>query len=209
MIISREEAVNLLTNDGNLLKDDEAAPELVKSMREGIEEEVIAEIVDDLVSPVKPILQVEKGTHRIIPPIFRELIAIQSHTTGNAASVARAFGISAEHARELKAGQVSSDTYLKTNDPRASDIEHAKALEAALGKVRNKALDKIYASMDAIDDSLLPDEQPKTLALIAANLSRVVSSTMRDKRDGPVVNVQTVFYSPEKTKKEQYDVIDV
>lgn len=204
MIINRQEAERMLNNAGNLLRDT-GVP-----LDEGsFIDEVISEMVDDIVSPDKPILYTPPGTKRNIPPIFREIIAIQSNITGNGAAVAREYGISARHANELKGGNVSRPEQREHRGKTESDIELAAALEKSLSKVRNKALDKIYASMDAINDEELPDEQPKTLALIAANLSRVVSSTLRDKKDGPVVNVQTVFYSPEKANKEQYDVIDV
>lgn len=200
MIINRDEAERMLTNTGNLLRDESASIDI---------DEVVREIVDDIVSPTKPILYTPTGTKRNIPPIFREIIAIQANVTGNAASVAREYGISPRHASELSNGNVSRAEQRDKYGERESDVALAKALEKSLSKVRNKALDKIYASMDAIDDSQLPDEQPKTLALIAANLSRVVSSTLRNQKDGPVVNVQTVFYSPEKAAKADFEVIDV
>ena len=198
MIISRDEAIKMLNNSNNLLHNPD-----------DVEQDVIAEIVEDLIAPDRPILHTPKGTNRRIPPIFREMIAIQSNLTGHSTQVAEAYGISAAHSHQLKHGQVSPNQHIATNGQRASDVALAAALEASLGKVRSKALDKIYASMDAIVDEDLPNQQPKILATIAANLSRVVSATLRDKRDGPVVNVQTVFYSPEKASKEQYEVIDV
>ena len=205
MIISKREALKLLNSDGNLLHDDEA----IKDMEKRVSEEVVEELVEDIVNPEKPILYTPKGTYRQIPPIYREMIALQANMVGNASGVARDYGISSSHATALKGGNVSHSNMLEKRGKTQSDIELSRALEDSLAKVRNKALDKIYASMDAIADDELPGEQPKTLALIAANLSRVVSSTLRNQKDGPVVNVQTVFYSPEKTKKEQYDVIDV
>ena len=198
MIIDKSEAQRMLHNANNLLKD-EASPELM--------DEVIAEIANDLVSPSRPILYSE--TRRIIPPIFREIIAIQSNMTGNAANVARQFGISPRHASELKGGNVSRPEQIERRGKTESDKSLADALEASLSKVRNKALDKIYASMDAINDTELLDEQPKVLAVVAANLSRVVSATLRNQKEAPTVNVQTVFYSPNVAPKESYDVIDV
>jgi hypothetical protein len=198
MIISRNEAINMLKNEQNLLRDEN-----------DIEQEVIAEIVDTLVNPASIIPGRENGKKGRIPPIFREMIAIQANMEGNAAAVARGFGISRMHASVLEKGTVHQPHQIARNGLKESDIALATALEASLSKVRDKALDKIYASMDAISDEDLPNQQPKILAMIAANLSRVVSSTLRDKKDGPIVNVQTVFYSPEKQAKEQYDVIDV
>ena len=200
MIITPQEAAKLLNNHNNLLRGESTSTD---------EEQVIAEIVNDLVNPNIPILQAEKGERRNIPPIFRELIAVQANVTGNASSVAAAFGISNRHAHELKGGNVHRPDQREKYGLRESDKELAQALEASLSKIRNKAIDKIYASMDAIQEEALVNEPPKVLAVIASNLSRVVASTLRDKKETPTVNVQTVFYSPNVTAKESYEVIDV
>jgi hypothetical protein len=205
MIISKSEALRLLKNDGNLLHDDTA----IHDMERIVEQEVVNEIAEELVNPERPILYTAPGTRRNIPPIFREMIAIQANMTNNAASVADAFGISHRHGAELKGGNVNRPEHRLEKGLTESDVALAKALEASLSKVRDKALDKIYASMDAIDSDSLPNYQPKVLANIAASLSRVVTSTLRNQKDAPTINVQTVFYSPEKASKEAYEVIDV
>ena len=197
MIITKEEAVNLLTNGNNLLKG--------KS-----DDYLIDEFVDALVNPDKPPLSVPPGTRRNIPPIFREIIAIQSNVTGAAKSqTAAAFGISGKHAGRLHNGHVSPIEALERRGKTTTDIELGKALESSLAIVRDKALDRIGKSLDYIKDEALEVESPKTLSTIAANLSRIVSSTMRDKNQFTQNNVQTIFMTPKESRIGEYDVIDV
>ena len=198
MIITKEEAVKLLTDNGNLLKGQS-------------DDYLVDEFVNTLVNPDadNPPLAVEKGTHRNIPPIFREIIALQTNTGVSKASAAEAYGISKRHAHTLHNGRVSPNEALARRGPVTSDIELSKALENSLGLVRDKALDKIAKSIDFIRDEALELEAPKTLSMIAANLSRVVSSTMKDKQQFNQMNVQTIFMTPKESTLKEYDVIDV
>lgn len=194
MIITKEEAVNLLANANNLLKDNEKN-----------EEHLIDSFVDELVSPDKPPLQREGNEFRKIPPIFREIIALQANAGATATSIAKAYGVDNGHVGRLANGRVNKEEVRTTQ----TDVDLTKALESSLAIVRDRALDKIVKSIDYIRDEALELEAPKTLSMIAANLSRVVSSTMRDKQQFNQTNVQTIFYSPKGTDLGQYDVIDV
>ena len=196
MIITPAEAAHLLTANGNLLKDEEVNQQCA-----------IDAFVEELVNPIQPMLTGGRG-HKI-PPIFREIIAIQTNTGVSISDASKSYGISERHTHELKGGNVHRVDQRNSGGLRDSDIALAQALEKSLGKVRDKALEKIYKSMDSIQDESLENEQPKVLSTIAANLSRVVSSTMRNDKNQQTLNVQTVFYSPNKQPVEAYDVIDV
>ena len=192
MIITKEEAVNLLTNTGNLLREQN---------EEFLQDTLVAALVD----PTTPPLAIEKGERRLIPPIFREIIAIQANVGEKKSHIAKAFGIDPTHTGHLANGRVNRPEVRTTK----TDIELTKALEDSLAIVRDKALSKIGKSIDFIQDEELKLESPKTLSTIAANLSRIVASTMRDKNQFNQTNVQTIFYSPKNSPIGEYDVIDV
>lgn len=139
-----------------------------------------------------------------IPPIFQDVIAIQANVSGQTQKdLANAYGISPNRVALYKQGLTT-----QKGDTAGSE-RLSKTLEASLGKVRDKALDRIMKSLECIGDDKLEDRTAKELSSIAANLSRVVSAAMPKKDDNPVINnYQTVFYAPEVKTVDSYPVIE-
>ena len=140
-----------------------------------------------------------------IPPIFRELIAIQAHVGGGTQKeIAQSYGISESRVAMLKGGQVTGKRQT------LSSATLQIALEDSLGKVRDRALDRITKALGCMDDESLEDTSAKELSAIVANLSRVVTATMPKNNDSnsTVNNFQTVFFAPESKQIDSYPVVE-
>lgn len=145
-----------------------------------------------------------------VPPIFREVIAIQSNLGVDRKALADNFGVTREHIHNLHNGRVNTKAEIAKSGERDSDVELRKNLDNALGKVRDKALDRIMASLNFMDDDKLEHQSARELSQIGSNLSRILGTTM-PKHEGPVQNNQfnTVIYAPETKPEHTYEVVEV
>jgi|SRR5215831_350697 len=145
----------------------------------------------------------EQVEHRSIPRTGRRgpwlsveertEIAIDAKISGRKQeTIAQEHGISRQAVAQIHAGLGLRD-----------ESEVAHAIEIA----RNKALDRLMASLGLLTDDKLSGCKATDLANIAANMSRVVEKTMPDKdRQG---NINLIVYTPEIRSEKSFEVVEI
>ena len=88
----------------------------------------------------------------------------------------------------------------------SSNPEVKQGVSDALERVRDLALDKLMNSLDLMTNEKLNEGSAKDLAVVAANMSRVVEKTSPR---AEAANVQLVVYAPQQRQEKQYKVVDV
>lgn len=81
------------------------------------------------------------------------------------------------------------------------------AVEKALGEVRDKALDRLMASMNLISDEKLEKCDAVKLSVISSNMGRIVEKTLPRQQEGS--NVNLIVYAPQLKDESRYKVVDV
>jgi predicted transcriptional regulator len=201
MIITRDEADNLLDNENNLLN-------------------IINENLEGIIDNGVKINRGESGRvhgrqgKRVgdipVPPIFREIIAVQANMPGvKQKSLASTWGLTNSQVSAYANGRINQSNQIRRNGHSANDINLNKNLETTLGHIRVRVADRISKTIDYMGDEKLEDLTAKELSHVAANLGRVISSTQPREKQDVNLNVQTVFYSPKTEVLESYDVIEV
>lgn len=143
-----------------------------------------------------------------VPPICRELIAVQSVI--GMEGLEEKFGISKESINKYEKGRVSSLEQIEKRGKSKSDRELEKNLDTMLGRVRDKALDRVMEAMELMDGDKMKACNAKELSQITSNLARVVAATT-PKQDNGNTNTQfnTIIYAPESKKESDYEVVQV
>jgi transcriptional regulator with XRE-family HTH domain len=134
-----------------------------------------------------------------LPTEKRTEIAIAARTSGLSGGpketqqeIAERFGISRQGVAHIKEGAGTVDN---------------KAVEQAIESARNKALDRLMASLGLLTDDKLSGCSARDISSIAANMSRVVEKTMPDRdRMG---NINLVIYSPELKTEKSFEVVEI
>lgn len=143
-----------------------------------------------------------------VPPIIREIVGIQAKLGAGQKELEKVFGISRSVIGNYADGRVNTKKEIERNGERESDKELSARVEAAIGKVRDKALERIMESLNLMDGKM-ESESARSLSQIGSNISRILAATM-PKTDSPVGNTfNTVIYSPEVKQEKHYDVIEV
>lgn len=74
---------------------------------------------------------------------------------------------------------------------------------------RSKAMGLMLSAMDELKQRLPEIQKPETLANLAYNMSRVVSSQEQNRNNHASVASQIIVYAPQVQRLENYDIIDV
>jgi hypothetical protein len=128
----------------------------------------------------------------------RTEIAISAKTSGidgprkTQEEIAQEHGISRIAVAKIKAGNGLVDEI---------------AVEEALERARNKALDRLMTSLGFLSDDKISALDAKGISHVAANMARVVEKTMpKQEVQQPV---QIVIYSPEPKQEKSFDVVEI
>jgi predicted transcriptional regulator len=162
--------------------------------------------------------KIVNGQHRLgrklsgtnVPPIFREVMAINSRLGAKQVDVAKQFGVTQGLVHNFEHGRVNTKAVIRERGESQSDITLRDNLDKALGKVRDAALDRIIKSLEYMEDDKLESQDARVLSQISSNLSRVVAATM-PKNDNSQIGAQfnTLIYAPEPRKEADYEVVEV
>lgn len=132
-----------------------------------------------------------------IPEPTRELIGTLS-ALGTQTATAKAFGISNAAAHLAEHG--------KGGDGKARRAR----IEENIGKVVDKALDKLLCTIDNMGEDQLGSLPIKEAAAVASQMSKVVANLNKREDDaGRGVAAQLIVYAPTQVTEERYEVIEV
>jgi len=93
--------------------------------------------------------------------------------------------------------------------PKAEDIVADLDDKLKNTSARNKANSIMLAAMGELENRIPEIHKPETLAKIAYDMSRVVSSHDDARRNHGTINSQIIVYAPQVQKIEDFDIIDV
>ena len=128
-----------------------------------------------------------------LPVETRNEIAIRARSgMETQEEIAADYGISQQNVSAIATGKTSSEP---------------EVVGKALDKIRDKALDRLLASLGFLTDDKLSGCDAKDLSQIAANVSRVVEKTTPKVDEGS--KVQVVVYAPQVRQEEKYKIIEV
>lgn len=80
-------------------------------------------------------------------------------------------------------------------------------VERTLTPIRDKALERLMASLNLLDDDKLSGCSAKDLSVIASNMGRVVEKTMPKSESPDRVNL--IIFAPEQKHERSYQVVEV
>ncbi len=123
----------------------------------------------------------------------RTEIAIRSRTGENQLHIAREFGITQANVGVIERGK-------------AKGIDEDK-VQRIINNVKDRALDRLMASLGLLDDDKLSGCSAKDLSIIASNMGRVVEK-VTPKTEAPD-NINFIIYSPELKQEKAYDVVEI
>ena len=122
-------------------------------------------------------------------------------TLGTCASSAENFGVSLHHAHELK--------HAKHSQAQEENQDLRKSIDKTLDRVEDVAAEKLLTTLEMVDDDELRLVNVEKKSKIAANLSGVLSKISSRRVDEKGKPPQVVFYAPNISKIEEYEVIEV
>ena len=134
-----------------------------------------------------------------LPAFLQEIIGTLGNQE-NQRGVAKAFGVSQGRVSQLSNGH--SGTNVLMNEDLKSRVDNQ------MKRVRDRAVDKLMDAMGLMSDEKMEDEDAKDLSIIAANMSKVVTSTL-PKEDSIVNQQQIIIYAPETQTAEFYEVKEI
>lgn len=172
------------------------------------DDNLVNRLADKMVNGQHALGRKLSGTN--VPPIFREVMAINARLGAKQNDVAKQYGVTQGLVHNLENGRVNTKATIRERGESKSDITLKDNLEKALGKVRDAALDRIVKSLEFMDDDKLETQDARVLSQISSNLSRVVAATM-PKGDSNQIGAQfnTLIYAPEPKKENDYEVVEV
>lgn len=130
-----------------------------------------------------------------IPPVIRGLISVAANV-GTTKEAALAFGVSHHEAHDLKHGKV--------NDLPNSDLIEKR--DNGLGKIHDKALAALMASMNLITPESLDGMKTKEVVMVAEKLASIVDKT----REGNTARTPlVVIHAPRLRDENEFDVIEI
>lgn len=141
-----------------------------------------------------------------VPPIIREIVGTLAHYDSRKA-IADSFNVSPAQVTNYKHGFVSPQRGVED----AANQKLAEAIDKNLGKVRDRALDKLVMTLDAISpEKIALTTKVKDLAVIASNLSKVVQQSMplAIQKD-TIQQVGVSIYSPPLKTEKDYETITI
>lgn len=80
-------------------------------------------------------------------------------------------------------------------------------VEEVISSVRDKALDRLMASLGLLNDDKLSGCSAKDLSVIASNMGRVVEKTMP--KSDQSNNINLIIFSPELRKEASFEVVEI
>ena len=137
---------------------------------------------------VVPISNIRRGPE--VPKVVKNTIAILAHGDKQT-DLANEFGVPQPSVSGYKNGKQGAD---------------ADAIQEAIKPVRERALDRLMASLNLLNDDKLSNSTAKDLSTIAANMGRVVEKTLPKESIGSGLNV--VIYAPQIRAEREYKVIE-
>jgi hypothetical protein len=138
-----------------------------------------------------------------IPDVIRDVITIQSNFAP-VSDVARSWGVSPASVSNLKNGIPDRREGHEDNH---RNIRAQQVLNNNVSKIRKVVEKKILNTLALITQEALENQDAKSLSVIAKNLSGVVGGLEGRDISGATLNVQTIFYSPETARLEDYELI--
>lgn len=130
-----------------------------------------------------------------LPTFIRTQLAISAHLGANQTELGKLAGVTQEEVSQIKTSKI-----------KGVDEE---AVERALGTVRDKALDRLAASMGLMTDEKLDKCKAGELSTIAANMSKVVEKTLPRQESGPGTGAQVIIYAPQIKTENSYKTVEV
>lgn len=151
----------------------------------------------------------QKGDNNV-PPIVREIVGTLAHFDSRS-SIADSFNVSPAQVSNYKNGKVTP----QLGDDYDGNIALQQAIDRNLGRVRDKALEKLVMTLDAITpEKVHTTVKAKDLSAIASNLSSIVQKSMpiaiqRKIHESGGSAVQLNLYAPTTRTEEDYEVITI
>lgn len=93
--------------------------------------------------------------------------------------------------------------------PNVPNLELKGKLEADLSKVRDKALERLLSSLDLLDDDKVGKASAKDISSIAANMSKVMASTLPKEDANANIRAQLIVYAPTQITENKFEVVEI
>jgi len=122
-------------------------------------------------------------------------------TLGTCRQASEDFGVSLHHAHELK--------HAKHSQAQDENVDLRKSIDSTLNKVEDVAADKLLATLNLVQSDEIQSVNVEKKTKIAANLSNVLSRISSRRSEEKGRPPQVIFYAPNVSKIEEYDVIEV
>lgn len=131
-----------------------------------------------------------------LPEFCRTIIAVEARSGRNQSAIAAEFNTTQ--------GNVSN---IKRASPPSGKLDE-KAAERALGEIRDRALERLMASLGLMSDEKLSKCDAKDLSTIAANMGKVVEKTF-PKQDSNDARININLFVPELRNEKQFKTVEV
>lgn len=152
----------------------------------------------------------QKGDNNV-PPIVREIVGTLAQFDSRS-SIADAFNVSPAQVSNYKNGMVTP----QLGDSHDENIRLQQAIDRNLSRVRDKALEKLVMTLDAITpEKVHTTVKAKDLSAVASNLSSIVQKSMpiaiqrRIHESSGSAQVQLNLYAPTTKDEQDYEVITI
>lgn len=137
------------------------------------------------------------GSHTVPEPL-RDIMAQSVHDGATAASVARAFGVSADVAERAASGRVGGKP---ANATRAEQVKMRRL------DIQDQALKRLMLSLNLLDEEKLADCSAKELANVAGQMAKVSKDV--DMSESVQSPTQILVYAPQLKDESRFKVVDV
>ena len=122
-------------------------------------------------------------------------------TLGTCRQASEGFGVSLHHAHELK--------HAKHSQAQEENVDLRKSIDETLDRVEDVAAEKLLTTLNLVQDDEIRMINVEKKSKIAANLSGVLSKISSRRVDEKEKAPQVIFYAPNVSKIEEYEVIEV
>ena len=81
------------------------------------------------------------------------------------------------------------------------------AIDLALDKVREKAIEKLMSGLNQITEDKISAHNAKDISTVCSNMARVVQQTIPQDKTAQAINL--IVYTPEMRKEQNFNVVEV
>lgn len=197
-VSSEDNLVNLVLSISRSSKLTSETPELTDDDSTSNNDDSTAPITPEVVGSVRPHYPGRNVGGKEVSLDMKHLAGLLTQTD-TIKDVANALGLNVNTVAQSKHGRT---THGQENP------ELKARLDESLAVVRDKAMDRLLASLDLLEDEKISKASAKDIAAISANMAKVMSSTL-PKENNNNINAQLIVYAPTQINESRFEVVEV